>query len=158
MRKQLIITLFLFLVNINYLYSQFANIENLKGESINFEELIKGKESVIVLFWATWCKPCQSELEAFKELQQEWKDKIRIIAITIDDSRAKSKVKALVSGKKWPFEIYIDTNKELYKALNLTSIPFSLLYRDGKKVLSHSGYNPGDELTILKEAMKTKGS
>lgn len=117
---------------------------------------VLGEDVVIVTFWATWCKPCQNELEALVELQDEWKGKVRFLAVSIDDSRSLAKVKSLVKGKKWPCEVLLDSNKELYKALNLTSIPFVMIVADGKTLWSHTGYRPGDEESVLEKALTAR--
>ncbi len=128
-------------------------LKNLNGEEVSFKEFVKGGP-VIISFWATWCKPCQSELEALKDIQDDWKDKIRIIAVTIDDARATAKVKSLVKGKKWPFEILFDTNKELYKALNISAVPHIMIINENKIVWTHSGYMPGNEITVVEKALE----
>lgn len=40
----------------------------------------KGK-AVVINFWATWCAPCVKELPYFAELQREYGDAVRVIAI-----------------------------------------------------------------------------
>ena len=95
-----------------------VTLKQLDGKEITFKEAVQ-QGPVIVSFWATWCKPCQSELEALIDLEDSWKNKVRIIAVSIDDARAMAKVKSLVKGKKWPFEVLLDPNKELYKAFNI---------------------------------------
>nr|WP_306443051.1 TlpA disulfide reductase family protein [Odoribacter splanchnicus] len=75
-----------------------VTLKQLDGKEITFKEAVQ-QGPVIVSFWATWCKPCQSELEALKDLEDSWKNKVRIIAVSIDDARAMAKVKSLVKGK-----------------------------------------------------------
>ena len=84
-----------------------VTLKQLDGKEITFKEAVQ-QGPVIVSFWATWCKPCQSELEALKDLEDSWKNKVRIIAVSIDDARAMAKVKSLVKGKKWPFEVLLE--------------------------------------------------
>lgn len=116
---------------------------------------VVGNDLVVITFWATWCKPCQSELEALLDIQEEWKDKVRILAVSIDDSRAAAKVKSLVKGKKWPYEVLLDVNKELYKALNLTSVPYAMIVdQKGNMIYSHVGYMPGDEIVLIRKALE----
>ena len=124
------------------------------GKEITFKEAVQ-QGPVIVSFWATWCKPCQSELEALKDLEDSWKNKVRIIAVSIDDARAMAKVKSLVKGKKWPFEVLLDPNKELYKAFNISAIPHVLVINDKKVVWTHSGYMPGNEVLVVDKALET---
>ena len=84
-------------------------------------------------------------------------DKVRIIAVSIDDARAMAKVKSLVKGKKWPFEVLLDPNKELYKAFNISAIPHVLVINDKKVVWTHSGYMPGNEVLVVDKALETIG-
>ncbi len=153
MKKKLILAV---IITCAALQAQAQNIsvENLKGEKQTFADIIKGDKPVIVSFWATWCKPCVMEMEAFKELKPEWEGKVRIVSVSIDDSRSKGKVLSFVKGKNFPFEIYMDPNQALYKNLNVLSVPFTLIFKDGKKVYMHSGYNPGDEIYVIEEALK----
>ena len=90
-----------------------VTLKQLDGKEITFKEAVQ-QGPVIVSFWATWCKPCQSELEALKDLEDSWKNKVRIIAVSIDDARAMAKVKSLVKGKKWPFEVFCSTRTKSY--------------------------------------------
>ncbi len=152
--KKLTLILALLFCCINKINAQNIEIENLKGEKEVFSDIIKGNNPVIVTFWATWCKPCLNELEALKDLKPEWNGKARIIAVSIDDSRTKGKVNAFAKGKNYPFEIYIDPNKDLYKNLNVLSVPFVFIFKKGEKTYMHSGYNPGDETYLLEKALK----
>lgn len=144
----------LFCFSVFHISAQNINVENLKGENVNFAEIIKSDAPVIVTFWATWCKPCLMEMEALKELKDEWNGKVRVVAISIDDSRSKNKVASLVKGKDFPFEIYLDSNQALYKSMNLTSVPFAFVFVNGKQVYKHNGYSPGDEDYLIEEALK----
>ncbi len=128
-------------------------LKRLDNTEVQMKDVLR-KDVAILTFWATWCKPCQSELEALLDLEDEWKDKIRIIAVSIDDSRAVNKVKSLVKGKKWPYEILLDQNKELYKALNLTSIPFVMIVKEGETQWTHTGYTPGNEHIVMEKALE----
>lgn len=128
-------------------------LKSLDNKTVCLGDVI-GKEVTIVVFWATWCKPCQNELEALMDLQEEWKNKVNILAVSVDDARSVAKVKSLVKGKKWPYQVLLDSNKEFYRALNLTSIPFVMIVVDGKTIWSHIGYMPGDEELTVKKALE----
>lgn len=153
MKKLVIGFIFLFCC-ISALSAQNVKIEKLNGEHQSFSEVIKGDKPVIVSFWATWCKPCINEMEAMKEIRDRWEGKVRVVSISIDDSRSKSKVPSFVKARNLPFEFYLDSNQELYKNLNATSVPFIFIYNKGKQVYKHNGYNPGDEEYLVDEALK----
>ena len=128
-------------------------VRNLDGSEIRMKEVL-GDGVVIVSFWATWCKPCQNELTALAEIEDTWAGKVRVVAVSVDDSRAAAKVRSLVRGNNWPFEVLLDQNRALYKALNLSSIPFVMIVRDGKTLYSHTGYTPGNEHIVVEKALE----
>lgn len=122
-------------------------IETLKGENINLEDISKDDQLVVVSLWATWCVPCKNELDAINEVYQDWVDEtnVKLYAISVDDSRTVKRVKPLVSGKGWEFDILLDTNSDLKRQLNAPTIPVTLLVKNNKILFRHSGYTPGSE-------------
>ncbi len=129
-----------------------AIVKDLSGNSIQMGDVLKD-DVVIVSFWATWCKPCQNELDALAEIEDIWADKLRVVAISIDDARSASKVRSTVKAKMWPYEVYTDENSSLAKSLNISSIPFVMVVADGKTVYSHTGYTPGSERHLVDKAL-----
>ena len=129
-----------------------AIVKDLSGNSIQMGDVLKD-DVVIVSFWATWCKPCQNELDALAEIEDTWADKIRVVAISTDDARSASKVRSTVKAKMWPYEVYTDENSELAKSLNISTIPFVMIVSGGKTVYSHTGYTPGSERLLVEDAL-----
>ena len=127
-------------------------VKDLSGNSIQMGDVLKD-DVVIVSFWATWCKPCQNELDALAEIEDIWADKLRVVAISIDDARSASKVRSTVKAKMWPYEVYTDENSELAKSLNISTIPFVMIVSGGKTVYSHTGYTPGSERLLVEDAL-----
>lgn len=128
-----------------------VNVENLKGETISIQQILADSVPVVLSFWSTTCKPCIQELDAMAEQYDDWqKDfKFKVIAISVDDSRAASKVKALAGGRGWPFEVLLDKNQDLKRAMNVNSIPqLFILNKKGRVVFAHSGYTPGSEAEV----------
>lgn len=124
-----------------------ASIVDLKGNKVNFKDIIKSDKPVIISFWATWCVPCMNELDAISEVYPDWQDEtgVKLIAISQDDDRTARRIVPLVNGKGWDYEIYRDYNNELKRAFNIASIPYMLIIKDGKIVSTRSGYTPGSE-------------
>jgi cytochrome c biogenesis protein CcmG/thiol:disulfide interchange protein DsbE len=42
-----------------------------------------------VNFWATWCGPCAAEIPALVELQEQYKDDLVILGLSVDDTAEK---------------------------------------------------------------------
>lgn len=136
-------------------------LKKLDGTPITTAEILANATGPIVLdFWATWCKPCVQELSTLAELYPEWQKLtgVRIVAVSIDDARNSKKVAPFVRGRKWEFDVYLDENADLKRALNVNEIPHTfVLNRRGQIVYQHKSYAPGDEDALL-EAIKRAAS
>lgn len=134
-----------------------VQVKDLDGKLINVNSFSNEGKPVIISFWATWCKPCISELEAIADEYEDWRKTsgVKIIAVSVDDARTSAGIKSLVSSRGWTYEIYNDYNKDLYRALGIANVPYTLVLNgDGKIVERHAGYNPGDEHHLLEVVQK----
>jgi thiol-disulfide isomerase/thioredoxin len=106
--------------------------------------------------WATWCVPCINELDAITDVYEDWQDEtnVELIAVSVDDSRTVNRVRPLVNGRDWGFKILLDTNNDLKRALNTTTVPLTLIIKNGEIVFRHSGYTPGAENALYEELKK----
>jgi thioredoxin 1 len=53
----------------------------------NFEEeIIKSDKPALVDLWAPWCGPCNAIAPLVEELAEEYKDKIKVAKLNVDDS------------------------------------------------------------------------
>ena len=140
-------------------YSQEAafpkvTLESLGSGKIDSDKILNKEGPTVISFWATWCKPCIVELNELNDVYEDWQSEtnVKIIAISIDDSRTSAKVPAFVNGRGWEFDIYLDENSDLKRALNIANVPYSmLLNQSGKIEWQHAGYVPGDEEVILQK-------
>ncbi len=159
MKKLIAITLLLLSISIANAQKSFPDIslKNTDGETVSIIEKSKGK-AIVVSFWATWCGPCIQELEAIADDYEDLQDEMdfELIAISIDNSRSVSRVKPMVNGKDWDYEILLDTNQELKKALNFSAPPYLLIIKDGKILYTHSGYTPGSEEEVYEKFKELK--
>jgi thiol-disulfide isomerase/thioredoxin len=131
-------------------------LKDLDGNDINLNTLVEGENIFVFSFWATWCVPCINELDAISEVYEDWQDetKVKLIAIATDDTRTKKRVRPMVNGKGWEYLVLYDDNQDLKRALNITTLPHTLVLKNQKIIHRRTGYNPGveDELyEIIKE-------
>ncbi|MBQ6098105.1 MAG: TlpA family protein disulfide reductase, partial [Bacteroidales bacterium] len=96
------------------------SIKTLDGKTVETSVIQNDGKPIIVSFWATWCKPCNRELNAIKEVYEEWQEEtgVKLVAISIDDTRSASKVKPHVDGNGWEYEVYLDQNQDFKRAMN----------------------------------------
>jgi thiol-disulfide isomerase/thioredoxin len=134
-----------------------VTIKDINGNSINLSELSNNGKPIVINFWATWCAPCKRELNTISELYTEWVEEtgVKIYAVSIDDQRTVDKVKPYVNASGWEYEILLDTNGELKRALGVNNVPFTLLLDgNGNVVWKHNNYNPGDENELYEKIVK----
>jgi len=124
-----------------------VSVKDVNGKVVNFKDIISSDKPFIISFWATWCVPCINELDAISEVYPDWQEEtdVTLIAISVDDERTARRIKALVNGKAWEYDIYRDFNQALTRAFNIPSVPFVVVIKNGKVVHTHSGYTPGSE-------------
>jgi len=130
-------------------------LKTVDGKTINTSELSK-EGPIVISLWATWCVPCKNELDAISDVYDEWVDEtgIKLYAVSVDDSRTVKRVKPLINGKGWEYEVLLDTNHDLKRALGVSTVPVTLIVKDNKIVYRHSGYTPGAEDELYEEIEK----
>jgi peroxiredoxin len=129
-----------------------VGIKNIDGKEISTKNLIDTNRLTVISFWASWCKPCMQELDAISDDYDNWLQKSgsKVIAISIDDSRTFTAVKNVVTGRGWPFEAYIDVSQNLKRALNITTVPYTIVIdRKGNIIKKNASYTPGSEAELL---------
>jgi thioredoxin 1 len=89
----------------------------------NFEqEILKSEKPALVDFWAPWCGPCQRIAPIIEELAAEYKDKVKVAKLNVDESR------------------------KVATDLGVMSIPTLILFKDGKVIDKVIGLVPKDRL------------
>lgn len=74
------------------------DLQDLRGGHHKLEDY-KGKV-VLLNFWATWCVPCASEMPLLGEMQKRYKDKLVVLAASIDDPVDRPKLKPFLAKHK----------------------------------------------------------
>ena len=120
----------------------------------------KGKV-VLLNFWATWCGPCQVEMPHLQAMYKELGPKgLVVLGISADSARDASKVKPLVMAKGLTYPVLLDPQTTVVAQYNPSkTLPYNVVVDRGGNIVSvHSGYNPGDEVTLKAELEKLLAS
>ncbi|HVW00025.1 MAG TPA: TlpA disulfide reductase family protein [Planctomycetaceae bacterium] len=126
---------------------------SLSGGDINISSY-KGKV-VLVLFWATWCKPCTEDLPELRALYEKYHDRgFEVIGVNLDSEKAEIQPYLKEYRVTWP-QIYEPGSFESTPArtFGIISLPTMFLVGDDGKVLNRSE-TVADLKTALPELLK----
>lgn len=154
MKKSFLAVLFFLSFAFVYSQKQMPNVtlKSNDNKSFNVKNDFSEKDKIYVFtFWATWCAPCLNELDAINENYQAWTKELNmeVIAVSIDDTRTQKRVKPLLNGKNWPYNVLLDTNQDLKRALSIANVPYTVVVKNQKIVYVHNGYSQGAEKELF---------
>lgn len=93
-------------------------------DNTNFESLVINNSGITLLdFWAPWCGPCRMLTPIIEELAENFKDKVTVGKVNVDD------------------------NRELALKYNISAIPTILIFKNGKLEKQIIGLRDLDSLT-----------
>lgn len=132
-----------------------VTLKTLSGQNVTTQKIAKNNDLLIISLWATWCVPCKNELDAVAEVYDDWISDTGVIyyAISIDDARTSNRIKPMVNGKGWKFEILIDQNSDLKRGFGVSTVPYTVIVKNEKIVYKHMGYNPGYEEELYQQIL-----
>ena len=162
MKKRTILTTLVILLFTSISFAQNRALPNkevktLDGSNFNIANLENDGNPIVISFWATWCKPCKKELNNIAEVYEDWQDEtgVKLVAISIDDTRSMNKVMPYVNSSDWDYEVYLDSNSELKRAMGVSTVPHTFLLNGKNEIVwDHRGYMEGDEDELLEEIEK----
>ena len=131
-------------------------LKTIEGKTVNSKSTSNKNGLTIYSFWATWCVPCINELDAINKDFDKWKleTNVKLVAVSTDDARTKRRVRPLVNGKKWNFDVLVDENQAFKRALNINGIPHTIVTNGSKIIYRKIGYKPGEEEDLYKFILK----
>ena len=128
----------------------------IRGEPVKLADA-KGKNVVVVEFWATWCGPCRQEMPHLNRLYDKYRASgFTLLGVNVDDDTYKAAELAAKLAVKFP--VLFDTDKRVSRAYDLSAMPATVLIdRDGRVRYQHRGYRSGFEDTYeqqIRELLK----
>tara|TARA_Y100001947_G_C10132461_1_gene216227 strand:- start:42 stop:539 length:498 start_codon:yes stop_codon:yes gene_type:complete len=161
MRKQILIFLAVLLTTTSSFSQESRSLPNVKvktlaGDAFNISDLDNNNKPMVISFWATWCKPCKKELNNISEVYEDWQKEtgVKLVAVSIDDTRSMSKVAPYINASDWEYEVYLDPNKDLCRLLGVSTVPHTFLLNGKKEIVwQHRGYVEGDEEALYNKIL-----
>ena len=129
-------------------------VKTLDGDNFNIQNIENDGKPIIISFWFMQCKPCLKELNAIAEVYDDWQDEtgVKLVAISIDNTRSMSKVAPFVNASGWDYEVYLDPNSDFKRAMGVATAHHTFLLNGKNEIVwQHRGYVDGDEIELFNE-------
>jgi thiol-disulfide isomerase/thioredoxin len=127
-------------------------LELLDGGRLSLAEH-KGRHTVILDFWATWCGPCRMAMPVLAEVASAFADRgVKLYAVNLREDP--EKIRAFLDRAELKVAVAMDTKAEVAARYGVEGIPHTVVIdRDGNIAHVHVGYTPDlkEELTQVLE-------
>jgi thiol-disulfide isomerase/thioredoxin len=112
----------------------------------------------LLVFWATWCRPCLMEVPTLVKLHDKYRDKnFRVVSINVDDKEGK-KVKSIVKEFGITYPVLMGDEEVMHQFGGVEALPTSFLIgRDGRIREKLQGLYPEEHLDGLVAAAVAGG-
>ena len=112
----------------------------------------------LLVFWATWCRPCLMEIPTLVKLHDKYRDKnFRVVSINVDDQEGK-KVKSIVKEFGITYPVLVGSEEVMHQFGGVEALPTSFLIgRDGRIREKVQGLYPEEHLDGLVAAALAGG-
>ncbi len=106
---------------------------------------------VVILFWATWCVPCRTEMPFYQGLYSRYHDRgLEIVGISMDGASTISRVGPAARRLGVTFDVVTDLDTRVTSQLNpRRAAPFSIwVSREGRITWEREGFAPSEQSVI----------
>ena len=127
-------------------------LKALDGATVSLADF-RGKQRVVVSFWASWCGPCRMEvpsLRAFYQKAHKPGADFEMVAVSIDDDG--DAARQFAASSRMPFPVLLDSGQKAATAYGVESIPqLYVIDKSGKVTYGHTGLDPAVEYALARE-------
>lgn len=115
----------------------------------------KGRDIVILDFWATWCAPCVRALPILIDVADTYKDR-GVVFYAVNQREMPEKISTFLESKRFSLRVPLDREGRVGELYGVQGIPQTVVIgKDGMVQAVHVGFMPGmkkklsDELDAL---------
>ncbi|CZE47670.1 TlpA family protein disulfide reductase [Campylobacter geochelonis] len=94
--------------------------------------------ATLFVFFATWCPPCLAEIPSLNNLQEKYKDELKVVGVLMEDKNL-DEINSFITDKKIKYQISIGSSNDTFaKTLGgIVGIPYMVLYYPDGKYARH---------------------
>jgi peroxiredoxin len=133
----------------------------LDGQTYDFSKAL-GHRPAVVVFWASWCRPCLLEAPHLLALHEKYSAQgVEFVSVSIDEEQDRAAVAETVAELAIVYPVVLDEKGAILKSYAAgASIPLTFVVgANGNVMYRHQNYSAGDEVPLeaaILEALKTR--
>lgn len=97
-------------------------LESLQGESYSLQEM-RGKNPVVLNFWASWCGPCKIEAPELVKLYAQYGKEIEIYAVNLTEGDSVQAAAVFAEHYGFAFPVLLDKQGEVGDLYQIKAVP-----------------------------------
>jgi peroxiredoxin len=113
----------------------------------------RGKKTVVLSYWASWCLPCRAELPELRDFYKTYHHEnsdFEVLAISLDEE--KSDAEQYASAEKLPFPVLLDPRSKAAEAYSVDGIPtLFVIDKNGKVTYAQEGLETGLRFQLMSQ-------
>lgn len=97
-------------------------VTDLAGTKVAFGSFL-GSKPLVVVFWASWCTDCQTEVPALNRLAAD--SSVRLLAVNVGENE--KKVRSFISSYQVTYQVVRDPGWQTTTAFKIVGVPACIL-------------------------------
>lgn len=112
-------------------------LTTLSGEDVTLSDF-RGRQPVVLNFWATWCPPCRAEIPFFQSVSRKYNGQVAVLGL--DDGESRATVAPFVTEMGMTYPVPLDEESLVSRRYRVNSLPTTyFIGRDGVVQHVHIG-------------------
>jgi hypothetical protein len=127
------------------------DVFTLEGSRISASNIQSNDQAVVIVFWNS---DDMRSLDQVRMINEEFKNSlkmknVKVVGICSDCSGSLERLRPLVNAIDLDFEVYIDRNNALKRAMSIPGLPYTMVIDQSNHVFEYLGYcmNAGELIT-----------
>ena len=113
------------------------SLTTVSGEEVTLSEF-RGRQPVVLNFWATWCPPCRAEIPFFQAASRKYNG--QVVVLGVDDGEPRATVAPFVTEMGMTYPVPLDDKSVVSRRYRVNSLPSTyFIDRDGVVQKVHIG-------------------
>lgn len=113
------------------------SLPKVDGQMVSLSDF-KGKNAVLLVFFATWCLPCNIEVPELNQIHQKYGPK-GLTLLGVDVQESKNQVERWIKNRGVEYPVVLDQKGSVVEEYGIYSVPTNILINfDGEVTFWHN--------------------